>query len=75
MDHPGIVQKIVVVLHLHNVNIHSLNTQVLRAPLSGAPLFNLNLEAAVPDETPTSEVKEQLKQLAAEMNIDLNFRP
>ena len=43
MDHPGIVQKIVRILHRYDVNIHALNTQVIRAPLSGAPLFDLFL--------------------------------
>jgi len=73
MDHPGIVQKIVHVFHLHSVNIQSLNTHVLRAPLSGAPLFNISIEAAVPAETSISELKEKLRELASEMNIDLNF--
>ena len=41
MDQPGIVQKIVHVFSLHNVNIHTLSTQVLSAPLSGAPPFIL----------------------------------
>ncbi len=73
MDNPGIVQKIVHVFHLHNVNIQSLNTRVLKAPLSGAPLFNLRLEAAVPPESSISELKERLLAQAAEMNFDLNF--
>lgn len=73
MDHPGIVQKIVRVFHSHGVNIESLNTQVLRAPLSGAPLFNLSMEAAVPAEISIADFKEELTLLASEMNIDLNF--
>ena len=74
MDHPGIVQKIVHLLHQHNVNIKSLNTQVARAPLSGAPLFDLNLEADVPVEKPIARVKEELMELVAQMNLDLNFK-
>lgn len=74
MDHPGIVQKVVHSLHRHNVNIESLDTQVNRAPLSGAPLFDLLLEAKVPMETPIARVKEDLNALAMEMNLDLNFK-
>lgn len=74
MDHPGIVQRIVHVFHLHNVNIQSLRTQVLSAPLSGAPLFTLSIEAAVPTATSISDFKEKLHLQAAEMNIDLNFK-
>ena len=74
MDHPGIVQKIVHLLHRHNINIKSLNTQVARAPLSGAPLFDLSLEADVPVEKPIARVKDELTELAAQMNLDLSFK-
>lgn len=73
MDHPGIVQKVVHVLHRNNVNIQSLNTQVTQAPLSGAPLFDLTLEAGVPAEVSIVKVKEQLTELAADMDLDLRF--
>ena len=74
MDHPGIVQKIVHLLHQHNINIKSLNKQVAMAPLSGAPLFDLTLEADVPVEKPIARVKDELMELAAQMNLDLNFK-
>lgn len=74
MDHPGIVRKMVQILRSHDVNILGLNTRVTRAPFSGAPLFNLNLEAAVPTATPLAQVKEELEKLAAAMNLDLSFK-
>jgi glycine cleavage system transcriptional repressor len=74
MDHPGIVQKVVRILRSNNVNILALNTQVAQAPLSGAPLFNLDLDAAVPAGTPIARVKGELERLAADMNLDLVFR-
>ncbi|MEW6439417.1 MAG: ACT domain-containing protein [bacterium] len=73
MDHPGIVRKVVHLLHSQGVNIESLDTQVSRAPLSGAPLFSLILEATVPAEKPIAGVKEQLEALARDMNLDLVF--
>jgi len=74
MDHPGMVQKVVHILHKYDVNIESLNTQVTRAPLSGAPIFDLNLEAGIPPEKPIAKVKEELMEMAAEMNLDLSFK-
>ena len=74
MDHPGIVQKVVRILRSYDVNVLALNTQVSQAPLSGAPLFNLDLEAAVPAGTPIARVKADLEDLAADMNLDLVFR-
>ena len=73
MDHPGIVQRVVNILSRHDVNIESLNTQVTKAPLSGAPIFDLALEAGVPVEKSVAKIKEELTALAAEMNMDLNF--
>ena len=74
MDHPGIVQKVVKTLRQHSINIQSMNTEVTRAPLSGAPMFGLNLEAAVPAEKPIAKVKEEISGLASEMNLDLHFK-
>ena len=75
MDHPGIVQKVVRILRSHMVNIRSMSTEVSRAPLSGAPMFALYLEGAVPVESPIAKVKEEISALALDMNLDLHFRP
>lgn len=74
MDHPGIVQKVVHILHRHKVNIQSLNTQVIRAPHTGSPLFDLSIVAGVPAETSVTRLKEELEDLAYEMNLDLSFK-
>ena len=74
MDHPGIVQRVVRMLRNNDVNIESLETQVMGAPLSGAPLFDLRLEAKVPADKSIGKVKEQLADLASEMNLDLVFK-
>jgi glycine cleavage system transcriptional repressor len=73
MDHPGIVKEVVHLLHLFRVNIEAMDTRVTRAPLSGAPLFNLRLEAAVPADEPIARVKAELESLAARLNMDLSF--
>jgi glycine cleavage system transcriptional repressor len=74
MDHPGIVQRLVRILRLRDVNIKSLNTHVSEAPLSGAPLFSLDLEADVPAEESIDKLKAELTDLATEMNLDVNFK-
>ncbi|MBW1997451.1 MAG: hypothetical protein JRJ29_05720 [Deltaproteobacteria bacterium] len=74
MDHPGIVRKVVHVIRRHGANIVSLNTEVKRAPLSGMPLFDLDLEAEVPVETSIARLKQELTDLASEENLDLTFK-
>lgn len=73
IDHPGIIKRVVHILHQGNVNIQSLKTDVNRAPLSGAPLLELSLEADVPADSSIAGIKEKLSDLAVEMNLDLSF--
>jgi glycine cleavage system transcriptional repressor len=73
IDHPGIVQKIVSVLHRYAINIDSLDTEVTNAPLSGTPLFHLRLEAEVPPGVSIARVKEELNDVAREEDLDLTF--
>ena len=42
--------------------------------LSGVSLFDLRLEATVPADKSIGKVKEQLADLAGEMNLDLVFK-
>lgn len=73
MDHPGIVQELVHLLHQFNLNIQSLDTQTTNAPHSGDSLFNLSLKAEVHEETPVAVVKVKVQELADKMNLDLRF--
>lgn len=74
MDHPGIVRKVVRILRAHDVNVESLNTRVTTAPLSGHPLFDLDLEAFVPAEKSIAAIKKELSDLAFKENLDLSFK-
>jgi len=73
MDHPGIVRKLVRLLRSYDVNIVSLTTEVLRAPHFGTPLFDLELEAAMPSGKPMAGLKDDLAALAEDLDLDLAF--
>ena len=73
MDHPGIVQKVVQILKEHRVNITTLDTSVKSMPHSGAPLFDLILKANVPADAVIGKIKEELNELAFDMNLDLKY--
>jgi glycine cleavage system transcriptional repressor len=73
MDHPGIVQELVRVLHQFELNILSLDTHVTNAPLSGDPLFNLFLKAELEDESSVSAVQAEVEKIAKKMDLDLKF--
>jgi glycine cleavage system regulatory protein len=74
MDHPGIVQHVVHILKEHNVCILSLDTEIKAMPHTGAPIFDLNLEASVPAGQSIAKVKDELEDMASEMDLDLIFK-
>ena len=74
MDHPGIVQNVVHLLKENNICIISLDTELKPMPHTGAPMFDLNLEASVPESISIADVKEKLDELASEMDLDLIFK-
>ncbi len=74
MDHPGIVHNIVHLLKEHNVCILSLDTELKAMPHTGAPLFDMNMEASVPASKSISKVKEELEKMASELDLDLIFK-
>ncbi len=74
MDHPGIVREVVHLLHQQNINIESLNTRVVHAPLTGSPLFNLTVETLVPAGTSIAKVKSAISNLSMDMDLDLRFQ-
>lgn len=74
MDHPGIVQMVVHLLHRYGLNITSLQTRVFPAPVSGSPLFALELAADAPAGVDVGQVKADLLDLAAREDLDVDFR-
>lgn len=75
LDHEGIVYHIAHALHLLGANIESLETQATSAPVSGAPMFSLNLRVAIPPAVSQSELHAKLQAAGDEVNVDLTVQP
>ena len=74
MDHPGIIQNVVHILKENNICILSLDTELKPMPHTGAPIFDLNIDASVPESKSVEKVKGKLEDLASEMDLDLIFK-
>jgi glycine cleavage system transcriptional repressor len=74
LDQPGIVHKIAHLLAAQGVNVANLETRLTHAPITGAPMFSLELEAQVPAATPMARLRQALRELADAENIDLELR-
>ena len=73
MDHPGIVHEITRILHKRNINILSLDTHVVSAPLSGAPIFNMKCLINIPVGEKLSALRKELEKLGDRMDIDIEI--
>lgn len=70
MDQAGLVHRIAHLLRTMNVNIESLETRLAAAPITGAPVFEMDLAISVPRDTPISKLRQSVGALCDELNID-----
>lgn len=70
MDHPGLVQSVAHVLHELGVNIESAETTLRQAPITGTPLFEMELVVSVPAGTPVAKLREAVGAACDALNID-----
>ena len=70
MDQAGLVHRISHLLRSLSVNIESMDTRLADAPITGAPMFEMELIMSVPRRTPLSQLRDQLGKLCDELNID-----
>ena len=73
MDQAGLVHRFTHLLHTHNVNIEQLDTRLEHGPHSGTPLFSMDMVVTVPREVKLKALRDQLEQLSADLNCDLDI--
>ncbi len=70
LDHPGIVQRVSQVLSSFEINVATLDTSVVHAPMTGTPTFVLRADIDLPPEVVVNEVREALIAACVEDNLD-----
>ncbi|MEA2062866.1 MAG: ACT domain-containing protein [Gemmatimonadota bacterium] len=73
MDRLGVVFRVTNLLVRHGINIGSLETESHHAPVTGTPLFRMDLVAEVPASVPVGTLREDLALLCDEMNMDFSL--
>lgn len=74
-DHPGIVRDITRLLAEHGVNLESLDTDVLPAPMSSELLFHADARLAVPPGLALEQLQQRLETLADDLMVELSLQP
>jgi glycine cleavage system transcriptional repressor len=72
-DHEGIVHKISSYLKNHNINIQSMETELVPAPETGTPLFCMNAIVSVPPEINFKKLNEELNAIGQEEAVEVDL--
>ncbi|MCY1550763.1 hypothetical protein D9M68_870380 [compost metagenome] len=72
-DRPGIVRDITRLLTELGVNLESLITEVVPAPMSSEPLFHAEAVLAVPLTLSLDVLQAKLETLADDLMVELNL--
>jgi len=70
MDHPGLLQSVSHLLRSMEINIESAETTLSGAPMTGTPVFSMELILSVPASASIAGLREALARLCDEQNMD-----
>jgi glycine cleavage system transcriptional repressor len=73
-DHEGIVHSVAAYLVEHGINVETMETEVVRAPVTAAPLFQMDARIRVPDTLSFEVFQQNLGQIGDELGVDINVR-
>lgn len=73
-DRPGIVRDITRLLSSQGVNLESLSTEVVPAPMSGELLFQAQALLGVPQSLSLEHLQGHLESLADDLMVELKLR-
>ena len=72
-DDQGIVNKVSNLLSENNLNIIELNTFIEPAPITGAPLFNMEIMISENQKNEVNNVDSKLISLCENLNLDIKI--
>ena len=72
-DHEGIVHEVSKCLRDSGVNIHSMETEVVPAPETAAPLFSMHARVQVPQSVSVDKLRAKLDEIARNEAVDIRF--
>jgi glycine cleavage system transcriptional repressor len=74
MDRAGLVHHIAHLLRTLEVNIETLDTRLTAAPVTGAPLFEMELALSVPRQVSLATLNHRLAALCDDLNVDWQLK-
>ena len=72
-DNQGIIKKVSSFLSKNNINIIEVNTFVQLAPITGSPLFNMEITISYNDNHNIDKIYSKLSNLCENLNLDIKI--
>ncbi len=72
-DHEGIVHKVAAYLAQRGINVEAMETKVVPAPMSAAPLFQMRAHVKVPPNIRVEQLRTDLVQIGDELGVDIQL--
>jgi glycine cleavage system transcriptional repressor len=69
-DHMGIIYQVTQYLAEQGINVETMNTEVISAPMSGTPLFTMSAVVRVPPKLSIEDLREALEFIGDELGVD-----
>jgi len=70
-DHEGIIHQVAQYLTKRGINIETMDTGIIQAPMSGTPLFTMVAVVMTPPGLSSKDWGNQLDDVADELNVDI----
>lgn len=73
-DHEGIVHRVAAYLADQGINVESMETNVVPAPMSASPLFHMTAMIKAPADLALDELVARLNDIGDEAGVDIHVR-
>jgi glycine cleavage system transcriptional repressor len=74
-DHEGIIHEVTGHLAKQGINIETMDTGMVRAPMSGTPLFTMHAIVVAPPDLAFMEWRADLVEAGNQLNVDIEVMP
>lgn len=74
-DHEGIVHRVSAYLAGQGINVETMETDVVPAPVTATPLFRMEAQIKVPARLEVADLQGNLDRIGEELGVDIEVRP
>ena len=72
-DRKGIIEEISRALAAHGLNIHTMESSIASAPMSGEQLFQTRIDAEIPDAVSLEALGDALDEVANQLTLEIEL--